>query len=372
MINSLEVKKNKATEFPSRLLPLLRCSRDAGQLSVDREVRSGAAGVVEARLRCVECAQEYAIENGIACMMMDVPTGEIEHEMALKDAEYEAMEDRFVPPPDGWRSEYVDAIEIPPHLKELEPFEGRRVLELACGDGRFTMLMAQLGAEVLAVDFSKAALRKLARRLPSGTSPTTYRHPSCRTAGSLAGRIGLIQADAGAFHVAPRSFDRALSATPLDSRDQRMKMYCSVAEALKDDGWYLAGVEYDDLSRRLLGLPLVRRYSPGGILIEHLDVPTLRREIAPYFDRLRFRPIRPKVPFIRNLPVKTKILIASAVAALPGLRQLGEILLVRAERPARLPAEDVRRRGNSLAKGLYRWYMRRKGEEPMWDPGSRV
>jgi hypothetical protein len=184
--------------------------------------------------------------------------------------------------------------------------------------------------------------------------------------------VALVQADAGSFHMAPCSFDRAFSATPLDSRDERMRMYGSVAEALKDGGKYVAGVEYDDLSRRLLGLPLVRRYTPGGILIEHLSVRSLRREIAPYFSGLRFKPIRPKVPLIRNLPMSTKLFISRVFSALPLLRQFGEILLVRAERPVRLPDEGVRRSGSTLAKNLFRWHMRRKGEAPLWDPGSEV
>ena len=196
--------------------------------------------------------------------MTETLSSESVHEMTLKDAEYQAMSDVFEPPPSSWRSKYSDAIEIPPHLEELEPLESRTVLEIGCGDGRFTLLMAQRGAEVLAVDFSIEALRKLAARLPSGVAPTSYQlapHASARTA---AERIGLVQANASEFHCAPRVFDRALSATPLDSRDERMKMYCAVAESLADNGRYVAGVEHDDLLRRVMGMPVARRYTPGG------------------------------------------------------------------------------------------------------------
>ena len=231
------------------------------------------------------------------------------------------------------------------------------------------MLMAQLGAEVLAVDFSIAALRKLTDSLPSGVAPTTYRVAPRRPAGSLTAHVGLVQADAGHFHVAPRSFDRALSATPLDSRDERMRMYRTIAEALTDDGRFVGGVEHDDLNRRLLGLPLIRRYTPGGILIEHLDIPTMRRETAPYFSQLHFRPIRPHLPFVKRLPMKVAVFVSLAVNVIPGLRRFGEILLLRAEGPIRLPVEGARRSGNSLAKRFYRRYKRRKGETPY---GTRV
>lgn len=39
----------------------------------------------------------------------------------------------------------------------------------------------------------------------------------------------------------------------------------SIADALKDDGWFVGGVEHDDLTRRLVGEPIARRYTTGGI-----------------------------------------------------------------------------------------------------------
>jgi SAM-dependent methyltransferase len=329
-------------------------------------------GVTDGSLRCVECSAEYPIENGIARLMTDTLTPEIEHEIALKDQEYAAMPDTFQPPPSGWRSEYADRIEIPPHLDALQPLEGCRVLELACGDGRFTMLMAQLGAELLAVDFSIAGLHKLTDSLPSGVAPSTYKVAPRRPAGSLTAHVGLVQADAGHFHVAPRSFDRALSATPLDSRDERMRMYRTIAEALTDDGRFVGGFDHDDLYRKLFGLPLISRYTPGGVLIEHLDTPTLRREVAPYFSQLHFRPIRAHLPFVKRLSMKVGVSVSLVANKIPGLRQCCGILLVLAEGPIRLPVEGARRPGNAVAKSLYRWYKRRKGAPPLWDPGVEV
>ena len=225
---------------------------------------------------------------------------------------------------------------------------------------------------MLAVDFSIAALHKLTDSLLTGVAPTTYRVAPRRPAGSLTAHVGLVQADAGHFHVAPRIFDRALSATPLDSRDERMRMYHTIAEALTDDGRFVGGVEHDDLNRRLLGLPRIRRYTPGGILLEHLDIPTMRRETAPYFSQLHFFPIRAHLPFIRRLPMKVAVFLSLAVNEIPGLRHFGEILLLSAEDPIRLPVEGVRRPGNTVAKSLYRWYKGRRGEKALWDPGVEV
>jgi SAM-dependent methyltransferase len=306
-------------------------------------------------------------------MMTDALTQETELEIALKDQEYEAMPEVFTPQPAGWRSELLDRMEIPPHLEALRPLEGRRVLEIGCGDGRFTTLMSQLGADVLAVDFSLAGLQRVKKNLQSGVAPTTYKVPRPRTPGTPAGRVGLVQADASKFHVAPCSFDRALSATPLDSRDERMRMYHTVAESLNDSGRYVAGVEHDDLHRRILGLPMIRRYTAGGVLIEHLDIPTMRREIAPYFRRIRIRSIRAHLPFVRRLqpPIAVTVAVSRVCCAIPGLRHLGEILVACAERPIRIPVEGARRPDFLNARSLYRRYKRWRGEEATWD-GSEL
>jgi SAM-dependent methyltransferase len=361
--------------FPRKFLPLLRCIRDSGELLVSHEATGDRDAIVDGSIRCVACFQEYPIENGIVRLMTESLTDETQHEITLKDEEYEAMPEVFTPPASGWRSEFADRIEIPPHLEALHPIDKCRVLELGCGDGRFTLLMAQLGAEVLAVDFSFAALRKVASHLLSGIAPTTY-HVVPRRTGSFAGSVGLVQADASNLRVAPRSFDRALSATPLDSRDERMMMFRMISDALTDNGRCVTGVEYDDLYRKLFGMPLVRRYSPGGILVEHLDIPTLRREAAPYFCRLRMQTIRARVPFAEDRLAKRLPALAVAVSrmvcVIPGLKHLGELLLLSAERPRRLPPEGARRPGFAGAKALYRWYRRRRGKEPMWDPGVPV
>lgn len=356
----------KTSGFPRKLVSLLRCPIDSGPLSVNQETRGDDDGVVDGSMRCDICSRQYQIENGIVRLMKESLTQENKHEMALKDQEYVAMPEAFTPPESGWRSAFMDRIEIPPHLKAVQPLDGRRVLELGCGDGRFTILMAQQGADVLAVDISIAGLRRVRGNYQAGIAPTTYRIASRH---SVVGCVGLVQADASAFHVSPRSFDRALSATPLDSRDERMTMYNAIAESLKDDGRYVAGVEYDDLCRRILGLPLVRRYSPGGILIEHFDMPTMRREISPYFSRVRMQPIRAILPFVKRLrlPMAVHVVAARACCALPGFRHLGTILLVRAERPVRLAVEGAARSGLLGARILYRRYKRWRGEEATWD-----
>jgi SAM-dependent methyltransferase len=337
-------------QFPRDMVPLLRCNIDSGELALAEELRVVADGVLDAVMRCKTCGAEFRIEDGIACLLPDQLTEEDKHEMSIRDTiDYGCTSPSpFVPPADGWRSVLSDILEVPAHLDELKSLPTNTVLELACGDGRFTSLIAKTGAKILAVDFSINALRLLAWRLPAGAM------------------VGRVHADINQLHLASRAFDRALTLTPLDSRDERMNMYRTIARALKDDGRYVGSFEHDDLNRRLLGLPLVRRYSKGGILIEHLTTKIMRLEAAPYFSKLRVRPIRPRVPFVAKLPPGLALPLLRLVAALPFVRHFGELLLLTAQDPVRLPVEGEHRYGNRMAKGAYRSYMRKKNKKASW------
>jgi SAM-dependent methyltransferase len=341
-------------QFPIDMVPLLRCNNDAGELAIGRQLRGDGEGILDAVLRCEICGAEFCIENGIARMLPDQLSPEDQHEMSIRDSiDYVCTNPGpFLPPPDGWRSVLSDMLEIPPHLHGLRTLPSSTVLELACGDGRLTALIAKTGARILAVDFSINALRLLPYRLPSGA------------------RVGRVHGDINQLHPASRTFDRAITSTPLDSRDERMTMYRMVAHALTDDGRFVASVEHHDLNRRLLGLPLVRRYSRDGILIEHLTAETMLREAAPYFSKLRIRPIRPRVPFVAKMPRGLAFLALRLIAALPLLRQFGELLLLTAQRPVRLPVEGENRSGSRAAKSLYRWYMHKKNHAPCWGEES--
>jgi len=60
------------------------------------------------------------------------------------------------------------------------------------------------------------------------------------------------------------------------------------------------------------------------------------------------------------------------LGAVPILSGLGEILLLRAERPVRPPVEGTRRPGSKLGQRFFRWYMRKIGKEPLWEEHEPV
>jgi SAM-dependent methyltransferase len=336
--------------FPRDMVFLLRCNVDDGELTIMEEPQGDSRGILNAVLRCTVCKAGFRIEDGIARMLPLQLSREATHEMSIRNSiDYDCSNPKpFVPPAEGWRSALSDRLEVPAHLEALHASPSHLVLELACGDGRFTSLIAKTGARVLAVDFSINALRLLALRLPPGA------------------KVGRVQADINQLHLASRAFDRALSFTPLYSRHERMNMFRTIAQSLKNDGRYVASFEHDDLNRRLLGLPQVRRYSMNGILIEHLTTKSLLLESAPFFSNTRIRPIRPRVPLVAKLPPSFAGPILLLAAVLPFVRHFGELLLLTAQRPVRLPVEGERRPGSRLAKGVYLYYMRRKGKNASW------
>jgi SAM-dependent methyltransferase len=68
-------------------------------------------------------------------------------------------------------------------LLDLRP--GERVLEIACGNGQFARRLAQLGATVLATDFSEAMLDHARRRTRAPTAAVEYRRVDATDATAL-------------------------------------------------------------------------------------------------------------------------------------------------------------------------------------------
>jgi SAM-dependent methyltransferase len=355
-------------KFPRRFLPSLRCIKDASPLLVSVELQSDENGIADGTLRCAECSREYPIEHGILCLMADSLTEENRHEIKLLNQAYGSMPESFTPSTAGWRSELNDQVEIPPHLKGLQVRPGCSVLEIGSGDGRYTVLMSQLGAHVLAFDFCIEALKRASRNLAANSAPTTFTvKPAPRR-----GEVGLVQADVTTLNLGVRVFDRCISATPLDNRNERLRLFRVIADALTNEGRYVCGVEYDDLYRRLFGLPVMRRYSPGGVLIEHLTMADLKRESGTYFRGLRMQLIRVHLPLVHKLPLWLSAPLTKLAGSILIVRQFGQIVMVTATRPIRTTPEAERRPGYLRAKNLYRWYKRKRGQEPLWDWGEPV
>ena len=55
---------------------------------------------------------------------------------------------------------YIDRREKEAVLDALAPVDGKRILEVACGTGRFTVMLAERGADIVGMDISEAMLEQ--------------------------------------------------------------------------------------------------------------------------------------------------------------------------------------------------------------------
>ncbi|HWG34297.1 MAG TPA: class I SAM-dependent methyltransferase [Gemmatimonadaceae bacterium] len=91
----------------------------------------------------------------------------------MTDHEYDEVESRTRAAYDEWAATY-DTSPNPQTLLEYEdvmallaPRPGERILDAACGTGRYTAAIAERGATVIGVDFSERMLAEARRRLPN-------------------------------------------------------------------------------------------------------------------------------------------------------------------------------------------------------------
>jgi SAM-dependent methyltransferase len=307
--------------FPRALAALLRCPVDGGELVLDAAGAPTATHIERGEFRCGRCAHVVPIVAGVVRLLAaDTLDAEERHEVALRDEQTRALS------PDRERAYWASLYsrrETASTLKALGPDRNCTAVDLGCGTGRYTALLARACRQVLAVDFSLESLGWLARENAPGPN------------------VGLVHGDITRLRLAPHAFDRALATTPLDSREQRLAMHRVAAEALGDGGVYVFSTEHYDLRSRLLGAPRAQRYRPGENLFFRLRRHEVEREAAPFFLDVRSRPINVSLPFSRRMPPGLRAALSGAAERVPGLRDLGDLVLVRARQPLREPQEGV-------------------------------
>lgn len=74
----------------------------------------------------------------------------------------------------------IDRREKTAVLEALGPLEGKRILEIACGTGRFTVLLADQGAEVVGLDISEPMLQRGRRKADGDGAPEFIRGDASR------------------------------------------------------------------------------------------------------------------------------------------------------------------------------------------------
>ncbi len=298
------------TGFPLSLLPLLRCPDDKGTLELGHDSIQTDQGIKSGQLRCVSCAATYNIEDGIARILSQAALDdESKRELVIRDQRAE------IPDPHGESSAWHQ-MEIVPTLEALEPFTGMHVLELGCGTGRLTVLLAQRGANVLAVDFSLASLRTLATRL---------RPEWC---------VGLVNADCCQLAVPTQSFERVLSTlvSNLPTARHRTTMMRLAANAIGDAGKFVFSTHHYGMRERLRGEPMSGRYRDTDIYRRLFRRQDILGETTPYFRNVQCRAIRIQIPLLGRLGFPV-VAFSHFAERIPLFDQLGDLLLLVAQQP---------------------------------------
>jgi SAM-dependent methyltransferase len=313
------------------MVPLLRCSRDGAELVLDA-IPSDTPYVEQGSLRCRTCGSVYAIDRGIASMLPAAPLCvESAHEMAQRDGQFTAAP----APADPFIARWRQATEVEPTLQACGPVAGKVVAEFGCGAGRFTVPLVERASAVLAVDLSRECLVKLGERIESATP------------------VGLVWGDIGSLHLAPASFDCVLSTahSNLPTREHRLASNRIASEALTTTGRYVFSMHFHSTRDFLHAVPAAGHYDGTGIFRYHMRAREARREIAPFFARVRFSHILMSLPLVRSIGMTRMAM------HIPGVNSLSALLLGVAVRPRREAPVDY-------VSPLSRWVTRLLSRRP--------
>lgn len=293
--------------FPIDVLRYLRCPTDSGCLeALDASMSFAVAG----RVRCQACGSTYLIADGILSLLLtDHLHPESAREMAVRDGKNAAI---LGGARSEWSSRTADGMEVGPTLDAVGPTAGLVVLELGCGAGRYTLALATNATAVVAVDFSRAGLLLLRRKLAPD---------AC---------VALVQADVTKPHAAPQRFDRVLSTLHSNLPDARHRIasIAHVAQSLNRGGRAVISMHHFSGRDRLAGVAASGRYPDSGIFRYYMTRAEAVRESAPFFARVRFAHIGASIPGLRSVTA------ARLAARLPLVRSaLSRLFLAVCEQP---------------------------------------
>ena len=313
-------KKHSLIGFPVSFFPLIRCTHDGAPLQL-REGNTAAQGpedaVLDGSLACTRCGAAFAIQGGILNLLNDAVLD------TLSATEQAQRNERgWTVPPQKTPAEVTShLIEMTATLESLPVRPVDKLLELGCGEGRYTLELAGR-VDILAVDFSIQLLRSLQDQLPPGTK-----------------RVGLVLGDVTTLSLAPQRFDYALSTltSNLPSRGHREKLYRLARMALAPTGRFVFSGHFQGIRQKLSGQAKSGTYNNSGIYRYNFCLNEAFDEVGPHFASVDAHPIQVYLPLSRTLRLPLMPLSRMA-ERIPVLRSFGNLLLVKADGPRPLPS----------------------------------
>jgi SAM-dependent methyltransferase len=265
--------------------------------------------VFNAEVTCAGCDFSYEIRDGILRLLpgQQPLDSVVRDEQEVRDERADGYETHF--------SNWENDTELGAILSDPALMREKRVLDLACGTGRFTRSLAVLASATMAADLSEKSLRILASKI----SPKA--------------KLGLIWGDAVQLSFAHASFDVILSTQLLEHiplREKRISLLRSAHSHLRPSGAFLLTVYYYSLLREIL-LRKQEGFHAGGIFYHRFTASEIRNELGAGFRVIETRPLLPDPRVLRwlsGLGTRTTSGVQASILA----HLVGQLLFIRAQR----------------------------------------
>lgn len=293
--------------FPKDLIGIVRCPRDGGALNLVPQSLEDT--VFNAEVTCAECDFSYEIRDGILRLLpgqQPLDAGVLDEQEA-RDERADHYEKHF--------SNWENDTELGVILSDPTLIREKRVLDLACGTGRFTRSLAVLASATIAADLSEKSLRIFASKISQKV------------------KLGLIWGDAVQLRFVPSSFDLILSTQLLEHipvRNNRISLLRSAFSHLKPSGAFLLTVYYYSPLRGILGRKQ-EGFHAGGIFYHRFTDSEIRNELGAGFRVIETRPLLPDqrvLAWLSLLGAWAKGAVQSSILA----HLVGQLLFIRAQR----------------------------------------
>jgi len=301
--------------FPKDLIAIIRCPRDGGAFHVD--LQSPRDRVLNGEVTCAACGFSYQIRNGILRLLPGQQTLDsvVRDEQKVRDDLAEGYEAHF----SKWENdtEFNALFSAPVLMRE------KKILDLACGTGRFTRCIAAVASATIAADLSEGSLLVFASKIPQEV------------------KIGLVWGDAVQLRFVPASFDAILSTQLLEhipSRENRLSLLQSTYSHLKPSGALLLTVYYYSLLREVLHRNQ-EGFHAGGIFYHRFTTSEIRNELGAGFRVIEARPLLPDRRVLARLSW-LGAWVRSGIRARILAYLVGQLLFIRAQR-ANIPVETA-------------------------------
>lgn len=308
--------------FPLEMVSLVRCTHDDAELTLDPDHLATPDGaILKGRLRCRHCRAHFHIDHGILNLLDSAAMdAESLHEQKSRNANGFTVDELATP-----LMRANNEMEMLPTLEALPVEAHHTILELGCGEGRYTLPLVAKARRILAIDFSIELLTILRSRLPADAN------------------VGLVLGDISTVKVAPASFDFALSTltSNLPTRGHRDSLYALARHALTGAGRFVFSTHHHGFRQILAGQEKSGRYRTGGIYRYNFRLRECLEEPAPYFERVQAHPIQIHLPFARRLKLPI-VRLSRMMERVPVLNRFGMLVLCVAEQPRKLARRVAR------------------------------